>query len=92
VTSPGLSLVTADRGRLCASARHQILLPLLLPNSRARDRTGRYEHLAADAAKAENVDQVRVGDTSANGRDTGTGIVGGVFAFLVVWWFGDPPW
>jgi hypothetical protein len=20
------------------------------------------------------------------------GIVGGVFAFLVVWWFGDPPW
>jgi hypothetical protein len=38
---------------LCLGAA-AILLPLLLPNSLARDRTGQYEHPTASAVKARN--------------------------------------
>jgi hypothetical protein len=53
MASPGPSFLHERRvGALMCLSAAAILLPLLLPNCLARDRTGQYEHSAADAAKA----------------------------------------
>ena len=47
------SRVPRGDGRFC-EVRQRVLLPLLLPNSLARGRTGQYEARAAGAERPEN--------------------------------------